>query len=298
MPTLPAFTLPSAQAWMLAPQWLATMVVNLAYPLAAAALLALLVLAAARRFHLGAVPTLLLLALVPLPVALAAWLALQVVPTAIPPRPPHTALRLAHLNSLYWNNIPAPKVNFALASGADVVSLVEASPQVRESLRLAAAQYPYQAYSPIQNDSFHLRMLLLSKWPVEAIRNWGPRLQLYHIDRPGAPFYLLQVHPLSPSNPHATHTRNAQLATLAAARLPRPLIAVGDFNAANWDPHLHPLARQLTLPLLQLPTFPSIAPLTPIDHVLASPGIPAPRLRRIRVAATDHLGLVADFPRF
>lgn len=282
-----------------APQWFATTLLNLIYPVLAFAALATLVALVARRRRWKYTRTIPALCATPILTLALFWAAGQAVPAAIPPRAPSTTLRIAHLNSLYWNNQPASKAAFAMASGADVVSLVEASPQLHTSLQILAAHaYPYQAYTKTPSRRLHLNMLLLSRWPVTLVKSWTPRLNLYHIDRPGSPFYVLQLHPLSPSSPADLLTRNTQLGSINPAELPTPLIAVGDFNAAPWDPSLKPLLTVLHGQVWQAPTFPSYLPLTPIDHVLTSQASTQPTLHRIRVANTDHLALIADFPNF
>jgi endonuclease/exonuclease/phosphatase (EEP) superfamily protein YafD len=291
--------MPSLAHAVAVPQWVATTLFNLAYPVAATLAFAVLlgVYAHYRGWH--RLFTVAVVCAAPLFTLALFYTAGHLVPTEIPPRATTTTLRIAHLNSLFWSGAPASKAAFALTSGADVVSLVEASSQLHSTLQIVGLkQYPYQVYTSTPSHMLHLNMLLLSRWPVTQVREWNPRLHLYKIERPGAPFYVLQMHPLSPSSPQDLITRNQQLATINPAELPSPLIAVGDFNSALWDPILKPLLTVVHGPALQAPTFPANLPVVPIDHILTSNSIAQPTLHRIRVANTDHLGLIADFTTF
>lgn len=222
----------------------------------------------------------------------------QTLPAQPPPRPAQTAFRVAHLNTLFYNDDPAPKLAFARASQADVISLVEVNAGLRAAADGLKDLYPYRMASDRTLPDNFLPTLLLSRWPVGLIKAWNGRIALYRIDRPGRPFYVLQAHTRAPSYAVELANRDATLRALAAAPLPQPLIAVGDFNTVPWDPALAPLREQLALAGSWLPTFPNRIPLTPIDLLLATPTIAKPALHRIRVAATDHLGLVADFTSF
>jgi len=279
--------------------WLLMMLESLAYPVLAVLALALFstVWGAAHGWGwLKILLTLPLCGLLVLAAALALGLAL---PTRAPLRPAEVALRIAHLNALYYNHgSTTAREDFILESHADALSLVEVNPE----LRLAAAQlkalYPYQLFSGTDDAmGGHLPMLLLSRYPAEAVLNWGARHQLYRIHHPRGTFHLLQSHPQSPYLPMAHAYRNSELAYLATLSLPAPLVMVGDFNATPWDKALAPLRHKHTLAGSWWPTYPSPLPLTPIDLLFTS-GLPAPALHRVRVPGTDHLALIADFREY
>lgn len=219
-------------------------------------------------------------------------------PTQPTPPAPGTALRVAHLNTLFYSDLTPEKLGFSTQSGAQVVSLLEVHPSLAARLPTISGTYPFQQVS-----GGRLPMALLSIYPLTRAQAWGERAVLYHVARPakqGGAFYVLQTHPQAPYLPNAVKERDAMLAEVAAAlpNLPRPLLLVGDFNTTPWDTALRPL--RAALPLAGgwrgwLPTFPAWFPLTPIDHVLASPHLGTSTAHRVRVAGSDHLGLVVDF---
>lgn len=277
-------------------QWLGMMASSLAYPLVPMLLATLagwLCLYGQNRLSLLAfIATPLVAGLATL--VLAALLGLMV-PTVIPPRPEGTGLRLAHLNCLWYDHTNIqPKLDYARASNADVVVLNEVNNELLAASPSLADIYPHHFATREHNPTFHLEMLVLSRWPITHIGALNARLHLYKIDRPKAPFYLLHIHPQSPYLPMAMAYRNDELVNLAAHDLPAPLIAVGDVNTTPWDANLQPLRARLNLQGTWLPTHPALFPITPIDLILTSPNLPPATLHRIRVQGTDHLGLIMD----
>ncbi|MCA3244039.1 MAG: endonuclease/exonuclease/phosphatase family protein, partial [Alphaproteobacteria bacterium] len=220
-------------------------------------------------------------------------------PTAIPPRAAATGLRVVHLNTYYFNEQTAPKLAFAAMSQADLVSLQEVSPGLEAQLATISSTYPHQRISRAPTP-----MALLSVYPLTRAQAWGPQAVLYHVGRPvaqGGAFYVLQIYPQSPHGPTALATRNTLLAQVIQAlpNLPRPLLMVGDFNTVPWDSALQALHPALSLAggwRAWQPSFPTWLPVTPLDHLYASPHWPKAAAQRARVAGTDHLGLVVDFP--
>lgn len=219
-------------------------------------------------------------------------------PAQLPTRAGNTSLRMAHLNTYYFNEQTGPKLAFVVASQAELVSLQEVSPGLEAQLASISGTYPYQQLSRAPTP-----MALLSVYPLTRAQAWGPRAVLYHVGRPaaqGGAFYVLQAYPQSPHSPTTLANRQALLAqvTQALPNLPRPLLMVGDFNTVPWDPALQTLGQALALTggwRAWLPSFPAWLPITPIDHLYASPHWPAATATRVRVAGTDHLGLVVDF---
>ncbi len=217
-----------------------------------------------------------------------------------PVRAPATGLRVAHLNTYVFASSPKPALAFIEGSNADVVSLLEVAPVLKEQLGTISSTYP-----SIQQTTGPVPMVLLSRYPLTRAQAWTNRMVLYHVARPqteGGAFYVLQLHPMSPASRQAAHHRNALLAALAEAlpNLPRPLLLVGDFNTTPWDDALRPLNASIAMAggwQAWLPTFPSVAPITPIDALWASEQWPKATVQRVRVEGADHLGLVLDFQR-
>lgn len=213
--------------------------------------------------------------------------------TTIPPRPAN-ALRIAHLNTFIPDHDYTAKRAFVQNSNADIISMQELHTDL-STILMAESPLPYHILSTAITKPYHLPMLLLSRWPITHVQSFGPRLELYAIAHPQTPFYVLQIHPHAPHTPSIRAARNQQWETLTSATLPHPLIVVGDFNTTPWDPILTRLHQTLTT-ANHLPTWPTTAPLTPIDNILTSADIPTPTITRIHVAHSDHLGLIADFP--
>lgn len=223
---------------------------------------------------------------------LAGWgLSLPYVPEAAAGK----TIRIAHANTLLYFNKPAgPKVAFAANSGADVVSLLEVNDTLHTALNEVSGTYPHQAHS-----GGRLPMMLLAKYPITKAQGWGPRMVLYHIAKPNQAFYVLQVHPQSPFSSVALASRTEQLQKLAniLPSLPQPLVVLGDMNTTPWDAGLKPLHAALKQAggwRANLPTFPTLVPMTPIDAVFYSQPFSEARLQHVKVKGSDHLGIVVD----
>ncbi|MFO0500124.1 MAG: endonuclease/exonuclease/phosphatase family protein [Pseudomonadota bacterium] len=217
---------------------------------------------------------------------------------ALPTQPTPAAAgvtRIAHANTLLYLNRPAePKLAFAKNSGAEVVSLLEISPELVNILGTISGTYPHMA-----NSGGRLPMVLLSTYPITRAQGWGERMVLYHIAKPNAAYYVLQVHPQSPFTPEAFTMRNERLALLAETLkgLPQPLIVLGDMNTTPWDSALAPLfttVQQAGGWRARVPTFPSFMPLTPIDALYFTQPFTEIGLQHIKVPGSDHLGIVVD----
>ncbi|MCP5405096.1 MAG: endonuclease/exonuclease/phosphatase family protein [Pseudomonadaceae bacterium] len=280
---------------MLLIQWLWMILLSMAYPITLTLLLWLATLAAYATHTVTPRTALIFTLCAPILTLLLAALATLSLPTQPPPRPATATLRLAHLNAFWYNHANlAARAAFAQHTHADILTLVEVNDELQTALN-AAPPLPYHALSKDIHSGYHLPTAIYSRWPITLTRSLAPRLNLYHVAHPSKPFYLLLAHTQSPYTPKAMQQRNAELATLATANLPSPLILVGDLNTVPWDPSLAPLKQHLHLAGSWLPTHPNPLALAPIDLLLTTPNIPAPTLHRTRVQGTDHLALIADF---
>ena len=145
-------------------------------------------------------------------------------------------------------------IAFLMASDADIIGVVEASPAWRQSLAPLIAKYPYRV------DCFAIeevcQTILLSKLPItrpEAGRVWGtvPIVAGGEIAWNGRSFTILATHltrPLERSWRDATESlvlpgkmpmnRQAEQMDILARfvnTLPPDVIVMGDFNAAPWS---------------------------------------------------------------
>ena len=222
---------------------------------------------------------------------LAGWsMGLLHVPT---PAPPGT-MRIAHANTLYDLENTAPKLEFAINSGAETLSFLEISGPLGKQLKTISGTYPHQAMS-----GGNLPMALLSIYPITRAQAWGERAVLYHIAKPKVPYYVLQVHPQSPHSRSTYTERNAKLEkiTTMVKGLPQPLVMLGDMNTTPWDDALAPLfntVQQAGGWRSTLPTFPSWMPVTPIDALYYTQPFTPIGVQHIRVPKSDHLAIVVD----
>lgn len=216
------------------------------------------------------------------------------------PLPKPGMQRIAHLNAFVLSDILSPKVFFLTRSNAEVASVVEANQQLLGKLAQYRTTFPYQLalkqHAHVKSPKRHLHMVLLSKYPTERIKVWNDQAILYRIDAP-RPYYLLQLHPPSAGEPLRLANRNRIWTMLTEAQLPtdKPLVVVGDANTTPWDGVYETFLKRhlLTFAGPYAPTFPSWAPLLPLDHVALTAGI-GHTIRRVRVPNTDHLGLLLD----
>lgn len=274
--------------------WVGMLFTSMAYPVLATLLLAAIWLLAARHLRVRRRIAYPLLGLAPVIVMATAATLGSFTLTTVPARPSASALRLAHLNSYYYAN-PKSKAAFVHASQADVISLVEVNPTFASKLA-STTTLPYHTLTRAAARPNNLPMALLSRWPIVLEKQWSPRMVLYRVQHPTNPFHVLQLHIKSPFSGDELLRRNTDLASIPVSTLPHPLLVVGDLNTVPWDPALQHLLGPLKLAASLAPTWPSTAPLAPIDHLLTSPGITKPAIHHVAVKSTDHLAIIADFP--
>lgn len=191
------------------------------------------------------------------------------------------------------------------AAVADVVVLVEATPEALGALADHGwlQRFPYAAggVDGVQSDT-----AVYSRFPLSASRllgstsfqQWATTVEVPAV----GPVGLLAVHPCNPYCGHGLWaSEHAALATAASEQLGGPLVVAGDFNAVDDHgpmQHLHALGLESATDVVGagwLPTYPAnrpFPPLLPIDHVLVDDQLTATSIRRVRVAGTDHLGLL------
>ncbi|MFT4110243.1 endonuclease/exonuclease/phosphatase family protein [Propionicimonas sp.] len=146
--------------------------------------------------------------------------------------------------------------------------------------------------------------LILSRYPLSQ-RDDAPDTRFtdfsVRVAVPDAPFTLLAAHPANPVHGLDAWLDDANAVTALALRhQDGPLVVAGDLNATAEHLTLRELSAKAGLRSMTggwQPTFPADAwypPLIQIDHVLASGQFTSTGSRTIRVAGTDHLGLLVD----
>lgn len=191
-------------------------------------------------------------------------------------------------------------------SAADLVVLLEVTPELAAHLESWAGRYPYRQTMP-RNDYFGIA--LLSRLPFQ-------KAEVVTLSAAGLPsiiaelgdgkqrFTLIGTHPLPPVSAAAAADRNAQFAALAmrARQTHTPLVLAGDLNTSPWSPWFARLLRDSGLRDSAdgrglHSSWPAGWPLLwiPIDHVLVSTDI---RIQDRRTGAdfgSDHYPVIVDF---
>jgi len=253
--------------------------------------------------------------------ALALWQLWVIWPTGTTPviaaDAPGHRLHVVELNAWIHDTRIDDIVGYLRNSNADVIGLVEVSPQLKAALAQLFDRYPY--HLDCVGDDHHCKEMLLSRLPFTPISAGrvdgklpvvvGARLQLAtgitldvavsHIIRP---LTFLQPEPTARFLPGTAATvQSEQAARLAdyLARLGPDAVFLGDLNAAPWTPMLKALrAAGSWHPESEIsPTWPSwaSAPLRlPIDHVLTRGKVVLTSLSAGPALSSDHLPLQAE----
>jgi endonuclease/exonuclease/phosphatase (EEP) superfamily protein YafD len=198
--------------------------------------------------------------------ALAAWNVVQVwpglgdSPAGAQAQAGGAPLKLVAFNLWYRNTDPAATLAYLAHSDADVIGLVETTPQLKAALAPLRVRYPYSVDCIDRDPSCEL--LLLSKVPLRnpyagQIDGHYPYIAEAEIDWGGRPVTVVMTHltwpflkprkavlnaiapePLPPELPDVPRlVQSVQAANLAAHvnKLPRDLVVMGDFNNASWS---------------------------------------------------------------
>lgn len=207
------------------------------------------------------------LALLPL------WSASASLPSAPNPTAAPT-LTIASANVRAGNPDPAPLAAWLRAQPADVVVLVELTPDYADRLQDALVDvYPYRHLAAADSP---FGIGLLSRHPLSDIARRDspdgiPSLAAT-LDTARGPVRVVAVHPMPPLGPHWQAARDQLLRTLADTADTRPTVVAGDLNATPWSTALTGIAPALRRACGLAPTWPAGDFGIPIDHVLAGPG--------------------------
>ncbi len=188
-----------------------------------------------------------------------------------------------------------------LASGADLVNILEAAPLKAEIGRLSET-YPYHIGCGSGTDGCDT--LVLSKRPfigqsVSSLGGlWPNRLVQVSIDMDGTPVHFASVHL---TKPYFDDFQVDELSDLRGAveAVDGPLILAGDFNSAIIDPHIQRFVSNAGLNTVfpEPATWPTKAGHLgiAIDHVLARPPLRLLSVSQIADnAGSNHFGLMAE----
>jgi endonuclease/exonuclease/phosphatase (EEP) superfamily protein YafD len=262
--------------------------------------------------------------------AVAAWNVVQVWPgvgdlsSGAKAQTGGTPLKLVAFNLWYRNEDPAATLAYLAHSDADVIGLVETTPQLKAALSPLRVLYPYSVDCIGRDPSCEI--MLLSKIPLrnvyagkiddgypyvaEAEIDWGGRpvaVVMTHLSWPflvprQAVLNATMLEPPPPALPDVPFLAQSQQAANLAAhvnKLTRDLVVMGDFNNASWS-RVQVAFREATGLDNRghyLPSWPSYtAPVfrLPIDQVFVRGGLQAQVMRLGPSVGSDHLPVEAE----
>ncbi|MCB1167684.1 MAG: endonuclease/exonuclease/phosphatase family protein, partial [Leptospiraceae bacterium] len=226
-------------------------------------------------------------------------------------------VRILHANIYRFNVAPANLqriADLAVSESVDILILHELREEQQSFLdmqltesypyRLSSTEHPYFGFGIYSNRPFFVRNLIAGR--IEALASI--RVQAF----PGCDdlFDLLAVHPVAPFNPRILGVHRRTMSSLAeeitARKSAIPVVVTGDFNSVEWSPDRRNLLQKSGLrqavssdrwEQLFRGTYDARWWETfrlPIDAVLVSGDIRVLELRRVAMAGSDHLGLLAD----
>lgn len=197
----------------------------------------------------------------------------------------------------------APDVVADLATGADVVTFVEANPTWVEALPATFRQeFPYAVGAPLQYDSgsiiFSRHPITSSEaLPTSSFQQWSAILDTPQV---GA-LRVVSVHPCNPfCGPGLWTAEHTQLRQWLARQDDTPTVVAGDFNAVDDHGPMQQLYAAGWRSAADLAgagfvrTYPAnrrFPPLIGIDHMLVNSSLTATSYATFEVSGTDHLGV-------
>ena len=217
-----------------------------------------------------------------------------------------THLRIISFNVLGKNNRHEEVLQFLRSEQANIVLLMEISPQWARAVKSLSDEYPHQHVVP-RTDNFGIA--LLSREPWQAVRT----LELGDSEEPSivaefgdGDFTFVGTHPLPPGSAGLAAVRNNQLLALGeyvANLRPRRIILAGDLNVTSYSPFFTDLLHQTGLVDtrqgfgLQASWGPFRFLEIPIDHCLVSPEMHVLRRRVGGHLGSDHRPVIVDLLR-
>jgi endonuclease/exonuclease/phosphatase (EEP) superfamily protein YafD len=261
------------------------------------------------------------------------WPYLPVGPIPSPPflrsAPPEEAasgprLKVISANVWYRNEDYQAAVNYLTAADADVVGLLEVTPNWRAALAPLYDRYPYRldctAILP------PCEIMLLSKVPftrsgMGPVEGRSPSVAWAEIQLAGRPLIVLETHfawPLLPASDNGgaatagmlvdpplpgtaplLQSQQASALSRFLAGLGKDVVVMGDFNSVPWSMTQVGLRRAANLrdPGPAVPTWPSWQPAwsrLPIDHILVGGDLVRRDFRHGNYINSDHLPVAAE----
>lgn len=230
---------------------------------------------------------------------------------AVPP------LKIISFNLWYNNQDPEATLAYLAESGADVIGLVETTPELKAALAPLKAVYPYGIDCVDRDPTCEIMLLskhplknpyagrIEGRWPyvAEAELAWSGHpvtIAMTHISWP----FLLPVHVTPdraefPDVPRLTQSLQAANLARHVNALPQDLILMGDFNSASWSAMQQAFRASTGLENRghYLPSWPTYAwPILrlPIDQVFVRGEGRVTAMRLGPSVGSDHLPIEAE----
>ena len=229
------------------------------------------------------------------------WLA----PLFIPDNRPATTPTFTLLSLNIRADLGDPVAIVAESRQADIVVLLETTPNALRDLKAAGMneEFPFRAGTESRGSASAIfsRFPLTSVHPLPqtSFQMWQATAQIPDV----GDVRVIAAHPCNPfCGAGYWPSEHELLQRVVSQDLDGPLVVAGDFNAV--DDHLpmrdlHGLGLRSATDIVGagwLPTYPAndrVPPLIPIDHIMLNDELTATTITRVRVAGTDHLGLLA-----
>jgi len=189
------------------------------------------------------------------------------------------------------------------AADADVVTLIELTPELTDRLAVLRDRYPYQVTDP---ESGFFGLGILSKHALKATTSFdlGPTTALLtEVSVSGQTLHVLAAHPMPPMSAELAATRNAQLEQLAGIVRdgPTPLVVCGDFNLTPYSPYFADFEAAAGVTNVRRGrgidfSWPSQLPILgiPIDHCFVRGALASRRVERLAGFGSDHYPVRVD----
>lgn len=226
------------------------------------------------------------------------------------PRPSWAAtaptLTIASANVFFENTRPTAGVAALANVDADVIVLVELTPQWVEAMRVAGLldRYPFQEMTPVKGAATGSG--IISKLPFVAKRVDKAQARLVHsvdVVVGNQNVQIVELHPQAPSSGAMIDSWEKQIEghVPIVDKRTGPLVLIGDLNAS----YLHPPYRRLLSSGLRdahelagegltfsYPLGDSVPPVTRIDHALVTKEFSVLSVQEMTIPGSDHRGFV------
>ena len=213
------------------------------------------------------------------------------------------SLRVLSFNLWHENKKYGQVLEYLQTSKADVIVLVEGTPDWAEALKPLLGIYPYVVQQP-EADFYH--GMIFSKFPItvkKAVPMPGSPAALAQLQTPYGPITVIGIHTPAPMKLHHFRMRQKHIAMLAALvkKQTNPVIIAGDWNATPWSYTMRDFASGTGLKLANtlpakntwLLTIPGLG--LSIDHIFATPDFKLQQMGISPYLGSDHRAIWADF---